>query len=63
MSRDTTGTPGENRKGPATGSDRARGVRSRSAKTGLWTKLDTSAGRFIELRKTGAAFKGVKRER
>ena len=32
-------------------------------KTGLWTKRDTSTGRFVATRKSGGPFKGVRRER
>lgn len=32
-------------------------------KTGLWAKRDTSTGRFLNVKKTGGTFKGVKRER
>ena len=31
--------------------------------TSLWTKRDTSSGRFVATKKTGGPFKGVRRER
>lgn len=50
----------------------ARGIRrigavkgrsqTRNPKTGLWTKRDTSTGRFTDVRQSGGAFKGVRRE-
>ena len=36
--------------------------RARNPKTGLWTKRDTSSGRFIDIKQAGGAFKGVRRE-
>ena len=48
------------------GSGRIGSVRSRSQgrnpKTGLWTKRDTSSGRFMDVKQSGGAFKGVRRE-
>lgn len=35
---------------------------SRNPKTGLWTKRDTSTGRFADVKQSGGAFKGVRRE-
>jgi hypothetical protein len=31
--------------------------------TGLWTKRSTSSGKFVAAKKTGGAFKGVRKER
>ncbi len=49
------------------GAGRTGAVRGRSqtknAKTGLWTKRDTASGRFMNVKKSGGTFKGVKRER
>lgn len=36
---------------------------SQNPKTGLWVKRDTDTGRFTETKKTGGAFKGVRKER
>lgn len=33
-----------------------------NSKTGLWTKRDTSTGRFIDVKTSGAKFKGVSKE-
>lgn len=35
----------------------------RNPKTGEWTKRDTGTGRFIDGKKDGAPFKGVRREK
>lgn len=35
---------------------------ARNPKTGLWTKRDTASGRFVDVKQTGGAFKGVRRE-
>ena len=35
---------------------------TRNPKTGLWTKRDTSSGKFTKVKKTGGSFKGVRRE-
>jgi hypothetical protein len=35
----------------------------RNPKTGLWTKRDTSTGRFSDVKKSGGSFKSVRRER
>jgi hypothetical protein len=32
-------------------------------KTGLWTKRDTSTGKFTQVKKSGGTFKSVRRER
>lgn len=32
-------------------------------KTGLWTKRDSSSGQFKSLKKSGGAYRGVRRER
>lgn len=34
----------------------------RNQQTGLWTKRDTSTGRFMATKKSGGSFKGVRRE-
>lgn len=53
-------------KNGARGKGRIGGVRGRSqarnARTGLWSKRDTSSGRFIDVKQSGGAFKGVRRE-
>jgi hypothetical protein len=53
-------------KNGARGGGRVGSVRGRSQvqspKTGLWTKRDTSSGRFIQVKKSGGTFKGVRRE-
>jgi hypothetical protein len=36
---------------------------SKSVKTGLWTKRDTSTGRVVDVKTSGGPFKGVRRER
>jgi hypothetical protein len=36
---------------------------SRNSKTGLWTKRDSATGRFSDVKSSGGAFKGVRRER
>ena len=33
-----------------------------SSRTGLWSKRSASTGRFIDTKKTGGPFKGVRRE-
>lgn len=38
-------------------------TQSRSTSTGLWTKRNASSGRFVEVKKSGGAFKGVRKER
>jgi hypothetical protein len=35
---------------------------SKNPQTGLWTKRDTSTGRFMSAKKGGGQFKGVRRE-
>jgi len=35
---------------------------TRNPKTNTWTKRDTSSGRFIDGKKDGTPFKGVRRE-
>jgi hypothetical protein len=37
-------------------------TQSRNPKTGLWTKRDTRSGQFTEVKRSGGAFKGVRRE-
>lgn len=51
----------------AKGSGRIAQVKGRSQvrnpKTGKWTKSDTMTGRFMDAKKSGGSFKGVKLER
>lgn len=35
---------------------------TRNPKTGLWTKRDAVSGRFKDVKQSGGAFKGVRRE-
>lgn len=35
---------------------------TRNPKTGLWTKRDVVTGRFKDVKQSGGAFKGVRRE-
>jgi hypothetical protein len=53
-------------KNGASGSGRIGAMRgrsqSRNPKTGLWTKRDASTGRFKDVKQSGGAFKGVRRE-
>jgi hypothetical protein len=53
-------------KNGARGNGRVGAVRGRSqtrnSKTGLWTKRDTQSGRFMDVKREGGAFKGVRRE-
>lgn len=48
------------------GTGRAGAVRDRSQvrnpKTGLWSKRSSSTGRFVQTKKSGGSFKGVRRE-
>jgi hypothetical protein len=54
-------------KNGASGKGRVGAVSERSqfesSRTGLWTKRDTTSGRFVATKKTGGSFKGVRRER
>jgi hypothetical protein len=34
-----------------------------NTKTGLWTKRDTTTGRFTSVKRSGGTFKGIRRER
>jgi hypothetical protein len=36
---------------------------TRNPQTGLWTKRDTSTGRFLDVKKSGGTFRGVRREK
>ncbi len=36
---------------------------SHNPKTGLWTKRDTSTGKFMDTKTTGGKFKGVRKEK
>ena len=53
-------------KNGARGGGRVGAVKGRSqtknTRTGLWTKRDTSTGRFVDAKKSGGQFKGVRRE-
>lgn len=33
-----------------------------NSRTGLWTKRDTSTGRFTSIKRSGGTFKGVRKE-
>lgn len=37
-------------------------TQTRNPSTGLWTKRDTVTGRFMDVKKSGGSFKGVRRE-
>lgn len=54
-------------KNGARGGGRVGAVSARSqtknTKTGLWTKRDTATGRFLDVKTTGGAFKGVRKEK
>lgn len=54
-------------KNGAKGGGRVGAVRGRSQsqnpKTGLWTKRDTQTGRFVDAKKSGGTFKGVRKEK
>ncbi len=52
------GTKGKGRVGQVT--DRSQ---AQNPTTGLWTKRDTSSGRFMATKKSGGTFKGVRREK
>ncbi len=53
-------------KNGAKGGGRVGAVAGRSQvknpKTGLWTKRESSSGRFVATKKSGGQFKGVRRE-
>lgn len=53
-------------KNEARGKGRAGAVKQRSQtrdpSTGLWTKRSAVSGRFMDVKQSGGAFKGVKRE-
>lgn len=38
-------------------------TQSQNPKTGLWTKRDTSTGKFMDVKTSGDKFKGVRREK
>jgi len=44
------------------GAERGRS-HSNNTKTGLWTKRDTSTGRFMDVKTTGGKFKGARKEK
>jgi hypothetical protein len=52
------GSKGNGRVGQVTGRSQ-----SLNPKTGLWTKRDTSTGRFVQAKKSGGTFKGVRKEK
>jgi hypothetical protein len=53
-------------KNGAKGKERVGAVKQRSQtrnpNTGLWTKRSAVSGRFMDVKQSGGAFKGVKRE-
>jgi hypothetical protein len=53
-------------KAGSTGNGRIRAVRdrgqTRDPRTGSWSKRDTTSGRFMDVKRSGDAFKGVRRE-
>lgn len=51
------GARGRGRVGAVSGRSQAR-----NSKTGLWTKRDAVTGRFMDIKQSGGAFKGVRRE-
>jgi hypothetical protein len=51
------GSKGQGRLGQASG-----GSQAYNPKAGVWTKRDTSTGRFTQAKKSGGSFKGVRRE-
>lgn len=54
-------------KNPPKNNARKGAVKSRSQslnpKTGLWTKRDTSTGKFMDVKTSGGKFKGVSKEK
>jgi hypothetical protein len=40
----------------------SRRSQTRNPKTGMWTKRDARTGRFMDIKQSGGAFKGVRRE-
>lgn len=40
----------------------SRRSQTRNPKNGLWTKRDAVSGRFMDIKQSGGAFKGVRRE-
>jgi hypothetical protein len=52
------GAKGGGRAGKVSGRSQVR-----NPKTGLWTKRDTSTGRFTQVKKSGGSFKAVRREK
>lgn len=38
-------------------------VQVQNPKTGIWTKIDTTTGKFIDGKKDGTPFKGVTKEK
>lgn len=51
------GAKGKGRVGAVT-----RRSQTRNPKTGMWTKRDAVSGRFMDIKQSGGAFKGVRRE-
>lgn len=54
-------TMAKNRPGGRIGAAKGRS-QTRNPKTGLWTKRDIVSGRFKDVKQSGGAFKGVRRE-
>jgi hypothetical protein len=54
----TNGAKGGGRHGAVTGRSQVR-----NPKTGNWTKRDTQTGQFIDQKRDGQPFKGIRRER
>jgi hypothetical protein len=54
-------------KNGARGSGRVGAIKGRSQTrnpdTGLWTKRDTKSGRFVDVKRSGGSFKGVRKEK
>lgn len=38
-------------------------TQAKAGQSGLWVKRDTTSGKFLEVKKSGGAFKGVRKER
>jgi hypothetical protein len=58
MTMAKNGARGNGRIGAVTGRSQTR-----NSKTGLWTKRDAVSGRFMDIKQSGGAFKGVRREK
>jgi hypothetical protein len=53
----SNGSRGKGRIGAVTGRSQTR-----NPKTGLWTKRSAVTGKFMDVKQSGGAFKGVRRE-